>query len=120
MSNGDVQLEPRKDWHLEKGVSLAHILSSLGIGITLVVGYGSLTARLAVLESQQSQFNGAIIQLLNNQAITDKRQDEAISGIGTRAREDQREILSQMSRISERVMQLGYTESLRKGGQPRD
>lgn len=120
MSSGDVQLEPRKDWHLEKGVSLAHILSSLGIGITLVIGYGSLTARLAVLESQQSQFNGAIIQLLNNQAIVDKRQDEAISGMSQRQREDLREILARMDRMSERLMQLGYPQRERQPGARND
>lgn len=98
--SGDVELQP-KQWHLDRSVSLTHIISTVVLAGSLFGAYNSLTNRLTVLEAASSQYNGAIIQLLNNQALVDKRQDATIDRITQQQREDQRDILAKLERMND-------------------
>jgi hypothetical protein len=84
--------EDRRDWHLEKGVSLTHIISTVTMFLMIVSAYATMSERLAVLENQQAGFNQRIIEILGGQRITDVRQDAEIAETKKLIREDLREI----------------------------
>jgi len=84
--------EDRRDWHLEKGVSLTHIISTVTMFLMIVSAYATMSERLAVLENQQAGFNQRIIEILGGQRITDVRQDAEIAETKRLIREDLREI----------------------------
>lgn len=90
----------QRHWHLEKSVSLTHLLSTLTLFAMLVAGWVAISERIAVLESQQSSFNERIISMLENQRHTDARQDADILEIKRQIREDYREILQRLDNIS--------------------
>lgn len=92
--------DTRRHWHLEKSVSVGHILTTLVLLMTLAGGYTTISERIAVLESQQASFNERTISMLENQRHTDARQDADIVEIKRQIREDYREILQRLDSIS--------------------
>ena len=82
----------QKDWHLEKGVSLSHILTTVSMLLLVAAGYMSFSERLAVMENQQKTANERIIEILASQRLTDVRQDHERSEIRALIREDLQEI----------------------------
>lgn len=89
-------MSDRQAWHLEKSVSLSHILSTIGLFVMLAGGWNTITSRLAVLESQQQEFNERIISVIEAQAKTDTRQDAELAEIRRQTREDYKEILNRL------------------------
>jgi hypothetical protein len=85
-------MDDKRDWHLEKGVSLTHIISTATMFLMVVSAYATMSERLAVLENQQNVFNQRIIEVLGTQRITDVRQDSEIAETKRLIREDLREI----------------------------
>ena len=88
-----------RHWHLEKSVSLTHILSTAGLLMAMVGGYANMTSRMAVIESQQAQFNRQVVQILEAQSRIDARQDAEIGDLKRIIREDYREILTKLDGI---------------------
>lgn len=86
----------RKDWHLEKSVSLGHIMTTVVLLLTLAGGYTTISERIAVLENQQSAFNDRMIALIENQRRMDGRQDAEIQEIRQQIREDLKSINSKL------------------------
>lgn len=82
------QHQPPREWHLEKGVSLSHLISTVGIFLMLIGGWVSMSERLAVLESQQATFNTRIVEVMGDQRRTDVRQDAEMLEIKRLTRED--------------------------------
>lgn len=90
------EIPDRRHWHLERSVSLTHILTTMALMVTMVGGYANMTARLAVLEAQQVQFNQQVVQILAVQSKIDSRQDADIVDVKRMIREDYREILQKL------------------------
>lgn len=88
-----------RHWHLEKSVSLTHILSTAGLLMAMVGGYANMTSRMAVIESQQAQFNRQVVQILEAQSRIDARQDSDIAELKKIIREDYREILHKLDNL---------------------
>lgn len=87
------------NWHLEKSVSLSHILSSLAMFFMLVGGYVSMSERLAVLENQQAGLNQRIVDLLGTQKATDIRQDAEMLELKRLTREDLKVISAKLDQL---------------------
>ena len=85
-------MQEAKPWHLEKTVSLGHIVTTIALLMTLITGYVSISERIAVLENQQATFNERIIAILDGQRFTDTRQDGELLEIKRQTREDLRDI----------------------------
>jgi len=98
--------ESSKQWHMEKSVSVSHILTTIGMVVVLAAGWNSLTARLAVVESQQTAFNERVLSMLQEKRRIDDRQDREIATIYSHARDDYRT-------INEKLDQLVNESSLR-------
>lgn len=93
------QHQPPRDWHLEKGVSLSHLISTVGIFLMLIGGWVSMSERLAVLESQQATFNTRIVEVLGDQRRTDVRQDAEMLEIKRLTREDLKTINAKLDQL---------------------
>ena len=93
------QIHDIRQWHLEKSVSLSHIISTLGIFLMLVGGYATMSERLAVLENQQSSFNQRIVDVLGTQRTTDVRQDAELLELKRLTREDLKSISAKLDQL---------------------
>ena len=82
------QSQRRRQWHLEKSVSISHIISTIAIAGSMFVYIGKMDTRIALLEQSNQQ-----------QAHTDQRQDAERS-------ESLREIRENMKAISEKLDRL--------------
>lgn len=91
--------ESPREWHLEKGVSLSHIISTVGIFLLLTGGWVTMSERLAVLESQQATFNTRLLEVLGDQRRTDVRQDVEMLEIKRLTREDLKAISSKLDQL---------------------
>jgi len=96
-TQGEKLLKP--NWHLERTVSVSHILSTLFLFGALVSAYSTMSSRLAILESQQINFNERIVAILENQRTTDVRQDSEINETKRLIREDVREISTKIDQL---------------------
>lgn len=92
----------RDDWHLDKTVSLGHVLTTVIIALSLVAGYAQMSARMAVLENQQQEISDRILRLLESQRGVDKRQDEEIVQLRRDNREDLQAINNKLDRLIQR------------------
>ena len=90
-------------WHLEKSVSLSHIISTITLFLMLAGGYATMAERLAVLESQQQESTQRILNLMEYQRITDTRQDSQVSEVRRQTREDLQII---NAKLDELIMEL--------------
>lgn len=93
------QHQPPREWHLEKGVSLSHLISTVGIFLMLIGGWVSMSERLAVLESQQATFNTRIVEVMGDQRRTDVRQDAEMLEIKRLTREDLKIINAKLDQL---------------------
>lgn len=82
----------RREWHLDKSLSVGHILTTIMILGALAVQYAQFSARMAVLENNMQTQTAVVAQLLDNQRRVDMGQDNEI-------REIKREIRDQYSAI---------------------
>jgi hypothetical protein len=91
--------QDHREWHLEKSVSLGHIVSTLGVFCMLVAGYISMSERIAILENQQVWVSDRIVAILETQRSIDLRQDAEMNEIKRQIREDFREINNKLDRL---------------------
>lgn len=89
----------RREWHLDKSLSVGHILTTLMILGALSVQYAQFTARLAVLESNYDVIGAQIAQVLDNQRRVDIRQDQEIKNV-------KEEINKNLERLADRMDDL--------------
>jgi len=61
----------REDWHLDKSVSVGHILTTVMLVAAAVGAFYSLSTRLAVVEDK-------ILIILENQTRIDRQQDATL------------------------------------------
>jgi len=91
--------ERNREWHLEKSVSLGHIVSTVGVFCMLVAGYISISERIAILENQQLWVSDRIVTILETQRTIDARQDIELIEIKRQIREDFRDINQKLDRL---------------------
>jgi hypothetical protein len=60
-----------KEWHLDKGVSVGHLLTTIGLVGVAIAAFYSLSERLGVVE-------GKILVILENQIRIDTTQDATL------------------------------------------
>lgn len=83
----------RREWHLDKSLSVGHILTTLMILGALAVQYANFSARLAVLEANVGTQGMAVSQILDNQRRVDAKQDQEIAEIKREIRDNYGTIL---------------------------
>lgn len=84
--------EERKQWHLDKSVSVAHILSTLVIAGSAYGYIANMEKRIALLE-----------QAVSNQHETDRRQDMERAKVFETLREDIKGVNNKLDRLIERI-----------------
>ena len=84
----------RREWHLDKSMSVGHILTTLMILGALAVQYAQFSSRLAVLESGMLSQGQVVNQLLDNQRRVDARQDAEMMDMRREIRDSYSQILS--------------------------
>lgn len=83
--------EHRRQWHLEKSVSISHIVSTLVIAGTVFAYIGKMDTRIALLEQSNNQ-----------QASVDQRQDAERNESFREFRENMKLINDKLDRLIER------------------
>lgn len=94
--------DDRRQWHMEKSVSLGHIITTLALLMTLIGGYTSISERIAVIENQQASFNARIVSMLESQRSIDSKQDGELLEIKRQTREDLRDINRKLDNLIQR------------------
>lgn len=94
--------DDRRQWHMEKSVSLGHIITTLALLMTLIGGYTSFSERIAVIENQQASFNARIVSMLESQRTIDSKQDGELLEIKRQTREDLRDISRKLDNLIQR------------------
>ncbi len=84
----------RREWHLDKSMSVGHILTTLMILGALAVQYAQFSSRLAVLESGMLAQGQVVNQLLDNQRRVDARQDAEMMDMRREIRDSYSQILA--------------------------
>lgn len=84
-------VDDRRSWHLEKTVSISHIISTIAIAGSMFVYINKMDTRIALLEQQSHQ-----------QAQIDQRQDIAQSDAVREVRENMKAINEKLDRLIER------------------
>lgn len=92
-------MSDRREWHLDKSLSVGHILTTIMILGALSIQYAQFTARLAVLESNYQLIGQQIGQVLDNQRRVDIRQDQEIKAV-------KEEISRNLERLANRMDEL--------------
>lgn len=95
-----------KQWHLEKTVSISHLLSTVFLFVALAGSWATVTGRVSVVETKQAEVNSRIVDILANQNRTDHRQDDAINSLGTEINENYRAIDGKLDSLNEAMRDL--------------
>lgn len=82
--------QPRK-WHVERTVSVGHIITTLSVAATVIIGWKDIDKRVAIVEWSSAQ-----------QKEIDARQDAANQLAFEGLRSDLRDINQKLDRIIER------------------
>lgn len=93
----------RREWHLDKSLSVGHILTTVMILGALSIQYAQFTARLAVLEAGYSQLGNQLGELLDNQRRVDARQDLEIA-------ETKKDIRDQYLRMNQQLAEVAASQ----------
>ncbi|BBP82463.1 hypothetical protein PHLH8_21050 [Pseudomonas sp. Pc102] len=93
------QTEGRRHWHLDKSVSISHILTTVVLLLGALKFSFDMEKRIALLEANTNVQTSALTQLLDNQRRTDARQDAEIDAIKRQAREDYMDLGKKMERL---------------------
>lgn len=88
----DSQNPERKQWHLDKSVSVAHILSTIVLAGSAYGYIANMEKRIALLE-----------QAVQNQHEVDRRQDAERAKLFESLRVDVKEVSAKLDRLIERV-----------------
>lgn len=91
----------RENWHLDRSVSIGHLLTTVAMAMTLVAGWVAMSERVARLEAEFSQISGQIVSLLERQSSRDARQDSELLEIRREVSQDLRDINAKLDRLIE-------------------
>ena len=86
----------RREWHLDKSLSVGHILTTIMILGALAVQYAQFSARLAVLEVNAQQNGNSVSQILDNQRRIDAKQDAEIADLKREIKDNYQTILIEL------------------------
>lgn len=98
-----------KNWHLEKSVSLGHLLTTIVLVLGLIGGYAQFSNRVAVLETQQGEINMRLMRILEAQTAVDTRQDTQYQVLREEIRDDLRGLAQKIDRLSEQLLKSGQS-----------
>jgi len=87
----------REHWHLERGVSISHILTTVTLVAGVIASYYNMSARVSIIEER-------VISLLENQVRIDTAQDEGLSVFRSEMRDETNEINSKLDMVLERLI----------------
>lgn len=100
MRNSEAEnLSDRRHWHLDKSVSISHILTTAVLILSALKFSFDMEKRIALLEANTNVQTSALTQLLDNQRRTDARQDAELNQIKAQAREDYMDLGKKMERL---------------------
>lgn len=68
----------RRRWHLDKSVSVSHIIATLSLLGAVAYQYSTFNSHLAVLENQQQNVTAQLTTLRTQQQQVDSRQNSEI------------------------------------------
>ena len=87
----------KDEWHVDKSVSVGHLLTTVLIIASAVAAFYSLSSRLDIVESR-------IILLLENQVNIDLRQDDTLEVFRDNMQETTSEINSKLDIVLETLL----------------
>lgn len=90
-------MQERSHWHLEKTISVSHIITTLGIIGAALSAYYSLGNRVTVVEER-------ILSLLENQSRIDSAQDASLSQFREQMRDSTVEINSKLDLVIQELL----------------
>jgi hypothetical protein len=100
MSNEDHEMD-RRQWHLDKSISLSHILTTGAIIVSALAFAFNIQGQIAVLQANMATQTQAMTQIIDTQRRTDARQDAELDTIKRQAREDYNALGAKMDRLIE-------------------
>lgn len=90
-------MNERNRWHLEKTISISHIITTMGIIAAALSAYYSLGNRVTVIEER-------ILSLLENQSRIDNAQDASLSQFRDQMRDSTVEINSKLDLVIQELL----------------
>lgn len=93
------EVSDRRHWHLDKSVSVSHILTTAVLILAALKFSFDMEKRIAILEANTSMQTAALTQVLDSQRRTDAKQDAELDQIKRQAREDYMDLGKKMERL---------------------
>ena len=90
-------MSEHSQWHLEKTISISHIITTMGIIAAALSAYYSLGNRVTVIEER-------ILSLLENQSRIDSAQDASLSQFREQMRDSTVEINSKLDLVIQELL----------------
>ena len=87
----------RERWHLEKTISISHIITTIGLIAAALSAYYSLSGRVVIVEER-------ILSLLENQARIDQAQDENLQNFRGQMRDSTIEINNKLDLVLQELL----------------
>jgi len=97
--------DPRQ-WHLEKSVSISHLISTIILFITLAVSWAAVTGRVSVIETKQNIVNTRLAEILSSQRQIDNRQDTNIGALNNEIKQNYLTIDAKLDGINSVIREL--------------
>lgn len=96
--------------HLDPSVNLGHLLTTLTLIITAIIGFNKLSTRVSVLENRFVDFNSMYLSVMEAQRRTDSQQDADLQLFRREIRQEiqtiQQKLDSQSSKIDQQSGKL--------------
>ena len=90
-------MDNRGQWHLEKTISISHIITTIGLIAAALSAYYSLSGRVVIVEER-------ILSLLENQARIDQAQDESLENFRGQMRDSTMEINNKLDIVIQELL----------------
>lgn len=90
-------MSDRERWHLEKTISISHIITTIGLIAAALSAYYSLSGRVVIVEER-------ILSLLENQARIDQAQDENLQNFRGQMRDSTIEINNKLDLVLQELL----------------
>lgn len=87
----------RERWHLEKTISISHIMTTIGLIAAALSAYYSLGSRVTLTEDR-------LMILLENQARVDDAQDESLEHFRAQMRDSTIEINNKLDMVLQELL----------------
>lgn len=92
---------PSDNWHLDRSVSLSHMISTVVLFMAVGAGWASMSERVAKLEENFNHVSSQIVSILERQAGRDARQDAEIMELRREMQTLARSINNKLDRLIE-------------------